>query len=101
MLIGAGLGSSAALSVCFASGLLLFGRNSGKALLTNGNNTSDHNKNVPIPSTKSRDQCLDRLEPELDIPDQDKELICFWAFMSEKIMHGTPSGYVRQKYPQN
>jgi len=91
--IGAGLGSSAAMSVCFASGLLLFGRNHTSYRITNGGNTTDHNENVPKYSAEyGGSLAQERLEPELDIPAEDKELICSWALMSEKIMHGTPSG---------
>jgi mevalonate kinase len=87
--IGAGLGSSAAMSVCFASGLLLFSRKSEE---TNGLNLIDHNENVAKSCTEAEEESVDRLGPELVIATQDQELICSWAFMSEKIMHGTPSG---------
>ena len=53
----------------------------------------DLNENIPESCTKSGGSSAEeRLEPELDIPAEDKELICSWALMSEKIMHGTPSG---------
>jgi len=91
--IGAGLGSSAAMSVCFASGLLLFGRNHKSGQITNGSRAMDLNENVPESCTKNGGSIAEeRLESELDIPIEDKQLICSWALMSEKIMHGTPSG---------
>eukprot|EP00090_Calanus_glacialis_P028946 TRINITY_DN4641_c0_g1_i4.p1 TRINITY_DN4641_c0_g1~~TRINITY_DN4641_c0_g1_i4.p1 ORF type:complete len:401 (+),score=96.87 TRINITY_DN4641_c0_g1_i4:50-1252(+) len=82
--IGAGLGSSAAMSVCFASGLLLYGRNVNGIDLTNGNEMIDDNKNV--------NPSMEKLGSQHDLSTKEMELICSWAFMSEKIMHGTPSG---------
>ena len=81
------------MSVCFASGLLLFGRNQKSCKIINGSHAVDLNENIPESCTKSGGSSAEeRLEPELDIPAEDKELICSWALMSEKIMHGTPSG---------
>jgi len=62
--LGAGLGSSAALSVCLGAGLLAVIRQvqgTEKNLLT---------------------------EPNVAV----KKEVCDWAFLSEKILHGTPSG---------
>jgi len=64
--IGAGLGSSAALSVCLASGL------TGVLHQLNANNTQDN-----IFTTKSA--AINRI-------------VCKYAYLSEKILHGNPSG---------
>ncbi|PKI85840.1 cysteine-S-conjugate beta-lyase [Malassezia vespertilionis] len=61
--IGAGLGSSAAVSVCLAS-LLLY---------THGL--------VPLPT-----------DPEASLPNAHVDVVNGWAFLGEKVMHGEPSG---------
>lgn len=66
MPVGAGLGSSAAYGVCLAATLMWI---SGQL--------NTHNNSVPDRSTLSR-KYLDA--------------VCEWAFSSEKILHGTPSG---------
>jgi len=73
--IGAGLGSSAALSVCSAGGLYLHSKQRGDIQLTE-----------TITEAAPRDL------NELDLSSDDKNKISEWAFMFEKIMHGTPSG---------
>ena len=60
--VGAGLGSSAAMSVCFAAGLLL--HRPGQA----------------------------EQEQEKDLEPTTRNKICDWAFQAEVILHGTPSG---------
>ena len=90
------------MSVCFASGLLLFARGwngengvgnveeNGNCLL-NGNGNMLDNK-IQHSENGNENPSIERLGSELDVSTQEKELICSWAFMSEKIMHGTPSG---------
>ena len=77
------------MSVCFASGLLLYGRRSGRYELDSGNELTDQNENVKNSSAENTKPVLGS---ELSVSAEDKELICSWALMSEKIMHGTPSG---------
>merc|ERR1719295_2183284 len=71
--IGAGLGSSAAMSVCFASGLIIFSTNMEVKAEAEVIDLNENNK-------------------EIDLSVEVKQMICDWAFLSEKIMHGTPSG---------
>jgi len=94
--IGAGLGSSAALSVCCAGGLYLYSRglpqgNGVRNAEANGNGLSNGN-GCNLHENGDRNISTGRLGPELDISEEEKKTICNWAFMSEKIMHGTPSG---------
>ena len=77
------------MSVCFASGLLLHGRRGGRYELDSGNELTDQNENVEYSSAEN---AKPGLGSELSLSPEDKELICSWALMSEKIMHGTPSG---------
>lgn len=78
--IGAGLGSSAAMSVCFSSSLLLYSNQFGAAATGNGCSAANGD-NTP-------QQSCDEEEVEIE----EKQLVSDWAFMAEKIMHGTPSG---------
>eukprot|EP00088_Acartia_fossae_P059454 TRINITY_DN7058_c0_g1_i1.p1 TRINITY_DN7058_c0_g1~~TRINITY_DN7058_c0_g1_i1.p1 ORF type:complete len:392 (+),score=58.75 TRINITY_DN7058_c0_g1_i1:64-1239(+) len=73
--IGAGLGSSAALSVCSAGGLYLHSVQKERVQLTE--TISDYGARDPT---------------KLDVTREEKTKISEWAFMFEKIMHGTPSG---------
>jgi len=73
--IGAGLGSSAALSVCSAGALYLYSKQKKRVQLTES-----------IMDTATRDLS------KLDLSGDEKKKISEWAFMFEKIMHGTPSG---------
>ena len=91
-MLGAGLGSSAALSVCFASGLLLYGRNINGIVQTNGNKVIDDNENVNKSGLENGNPHMKKLGSALELSPKEMELICSWAFISEKIMHGTPSG---------
>jgi len=85
--IGAGLGSSAAMSVCFSSGLFLY-LNQGSSVL---NGTNGHiNGTNGVNGVNGVDYRVDR--EEIDMSCEHKQLVSDWAFMSEKIMHGTPSG---------
>lgn len=70
--IGAGLGSSAAFSVCIASALLYI----------NGHIALPHAPALPHPDHHGR----------RDIPEHDAETVNSWAFVAEKILHGNPSG---------
>lgn len=123
--IGAGLGSSAAMSVCFASGLLLFCRNlQQRAKMANGNGFTNHvidraNGNGVLPvkngngvsyqngnafshvttngnhlgdSDGMEDHDSSEDEASMEMGAEERNLICQWAFMAEKVMHGTPSG---------
>ena len=63
--IGAGLGSSAAFSVCLASALLYL------------------NAHMPFPT------CITKTNP---ISVNSSHLVNTWAFVGEKILHGNPSG---------
>jgi len=121
--IGAGLGSSAAMSVVFASGLLLYAKrcsiekmegsveeNGNLSNMVNGNGNSrlNANENVfnngngnilqhgnangnDIPA-QNGELSKKTLGSEIEVSIVEKDLICAWALMSEKIMHGTPSG---------
>ena len=83
---GAGLGSSAALSVCLSSAFLLYSKELMGTNTTLPHTTAtDGNDNV----VKTNGDCS---YDKLDISSGDRNLICDWAFMSEKIIHGTPSG---------
>ncbi|XP_060068734.1 mevalonate kinase-like isoform X2 [Ylistrum balloti] len=70
--IGAGLGSSASYSVCLAAGLLQLGNHIHQSK----------------PSSNTEGYQLDQSSWSHD----ETELINKWAFLSEKIMHGNPSG---------
>jgi len=76
--IGAGLGSSAAMSVCFSSSLYLYSQQ-----LISSKNGLD---------AQTNGQSSNRTLSLVDLGPEDKTLVSDWAFMSEKIMHGTPSG---------
>ena len=70
--IGAGLGSSAALSVCLASGLLTI---------------QDLSKSCTL--------CKDSYKTDItqkDLSSENLKLICDLAYISEQILHGRPSG---------
>ena len=86
------MGSSAAMSVCFASGFLLYGRNVNGIVLTSGNEMLDENKNVNKSGVENGNPSMEKLGSKHDLSTKEMELICSWAFMSETIMHGTPSG---------
>jgi len=75
--IGAGLGSSAALSVCSAGGLYLHSKQRGRA---------------PLLETITDITATPRDLNQVDLTGDEKKKISEWAFMFEKIMHGTPSG---------
>lgn len=64
--IGAGLGSSAAFSVCLASALLYL------------------NGHLPLPSTQP--------VPSSSVSEDNAHLVNSWALVGEKILHGNPSG---------
>ena len=83
--IGAGLGSSAAMSVCFASGLIIF-----------STNMEVKAEAEVIDLNENKDSHVEDNE-EVDLSVEVKQMICDWAFLSEKIMHGTPSGNI--SYP--
>ena len=64
--IGAGLGSSAAFSVCLSSALLYL------------------NGHLPLPSSQ--------IVRSSSIPSENAHLVNSWALVGEKILHGNPSG---------
>ena len=72
------------MSVCFASGLLLYSKNGIEQ--TNGNRDIDDNENKAC--VEYGNPSIERLGSELDVSSQDKELICSWAFMSAKTCTG-------------
>ena len=81
--MGAGLGSSAAYSACIATALLL------------------HHRRVEIPPYPARSRLPTDNDPghvhvshqgRRAIPPKVAEEINRWAFVSEKVLHGTPSG---------
>lgn len=91
---GAGLGSSAAYSVCLAAGFLSY---CGKILCTSDDSTSS----VELESD-SRQRMGTRMKSagiqlgigceKLCWHKEDMEVINKWGFEAERIIHGTPSG---------
>ncbi|KAF7312172.1 Cystathionine beta-lyase [Mycena indigotica] len=73
--VGAGLGSSASFSTCIASSLLLI----------------NQDITLPPPSANS-DDALHVHQGRKFIPQSIAQRVNKWAFVSEKILHGTPSG---------
>lgn len=113
--IGAGLGSSAAMSVCFASGLWLFSKKKNlssllirepRQILVNGSSNGSSNGTSHSHNIEQNGNCLfesngnisngndNRISQKVPmiISDEEKKILCSWAYISEKIMHGTPSG---------
>ena len=72
--IGKGLGSSAALSVCLATGLLL---------IQDTRNSCDNCRSVTSCNINAKEQ---------DVSQERAREICELAYISEQILHGRPSG---------
>ena len=72
--IGKGLGSSAALSVCLATGLLL---------IQDTRNSCDNCRPVTSCNINAKEQ---------DVSQERAREICELAYISEQILHGRPSG---------
>jgi mevalonate kinase len=72
--IGAGLGSSAALSVCISTALLYL------------------NRHLSIPPSPVQDSEEAIHHGRRAIPNDHAKLINAWAYLGEKINHGSPSG---------
>jgi mevalonate kinase len=80
--IGAGLGSSAAFSVCIASALLyLNGHIHLPSTSSSSPSSSSSSGSVPPPPISSS-----------AISEETAHLVNSWAFVGEKILHGNPSG---------
>lgn len=75
--VGAGLGSSAAFSVCLAAVLLRY--------------TGQISPSVHTTAEGRGDSTLTKRDFH-DVSDADRLLINKWAFLGEKIIHGQPSG---------
>lgn len=76
--VGAGLGSSAAMSVCLATGLVL--------LVSRSYNVKEN----PPPSKDPRSEVYDT--DSLILTERELTAVCDWAFTAEQVLHGKPSG---------
>jgi len=74
--LGAGLGSSAALSVCFATSFFLFATRSECLTSALGADADS----------------LTTEDGALVLGDKERDCICRWAYTAEQVLHGTPSG---------
>lgn len=91
---GAGLGSSAAYSVCLAAGFLSDGEFISKQPPASAHSSSTENGTLKQVQARMNDAGI-----ELGIGahefvwcERDLELINRWGFEAEKLIHGTPSG---------
>jgi len=74
--LGAGLGSSAALSVCFATGFFLAATRSEWLTGALGGDADS-------PTTEAG---------TVELTETERDIICRWAYTAEQVLHGTPSG---------
>jgi len=74
--LGAGLGSSAALSVCFAAGFLLL---ASRSECLTGALGGDADSRTTEAGT-------------VELTEAERDCICRWAYTAEQVLHGTPSG---------
>lgn len=75
--LGAGLGSSAALSVCFATGFFLFATRSECLTGALGEDADS------LTTTEAG---------TVEMTETERDYICRWAYTAEQVLHGTPSG---------